>query len=220
MYVISPFPHLIATNAVGVRYFQLTNFFSSPSTTSANLTNQMQYLNSLCKDPTLLAPFSENHDRERFPSYTDDMAVSWTFLKLNLSGTQVTLTVDLQSSRKMLSHSLCSSTVFLSVSNAGFQSSTFLHTPQTLIICSNSLLRSRTAPERWCGSLRPRSDLAQRIRRNHTAVPTNRQTQPDSKTGYYKGLQLRELLGLDGLLGRPQPGHTQGIYRQPNCGCI
>ena len=56
-------------------YYQLTQFFQSPSATSGNLVNQIKYLNYKCKDSTLLGSFSENHDQARFPSITEDMSL-------------------------------------------------------------------------------------------------------------------------------------------------
>ena len=36
----------------------------------------MQAVNSSCNDPTLLAPFSENHDQPRFANYTTDLPLN------------------------------------------------------------------------------------------------------------------------------------------------
>ncbi|MCJ1230078.1 hypothetical protein MMC12_006749 [Toensbergia leucococca] len=57
-------------------YYQLTPFFSSSSTSPQNLINEMKYLQQICKDPTLLGPFAENHDQARFPSLTPDMSLA------------------------------------------------------------------------------------------------------------------------------------------------
>lgn len=54
----------------------MTDFFSSPSVIAADLVAQMTALNTKCKDPSLLAPFSENYNRPRFASYTNDTSVS------------------------------------------------------------------------------------------------------------------------------------------------
>lgn len=40
------------------------------------LADQIQVMKSTCRDPTVLASFSENHDIRRFGNYTHDMAVS------------------------------------------------------------------------------------------------------------------------------------------------
>jgi alpha-amylase len=57
------------------RYYQATQFFSNTSVTSLNLVNEIQYLNSQCKDTTLTGSFSENHDQPRFASFTSDITV-------------------------------------------------------------------------------------------------------------------------------------------------
>ncbi|KAG9237933.1 glycoside hydrolase family 13 protein [Amylocarpus encephaloides] len=57
-------------------YFQITQFFSDPSATSANLVRAIGDMTSECKDTTLLGSFSENHDQARFANYTQDMALA------------------------------------------------------------------------------------------------------------------------------------------------
>ncbi|KAK4698142.1 hypothetical protein P7C71_g17, partial [Lecanoromycetidae sp. Uapishka_2] len=59
-------------------FYQLTYFFNGTQPTSANLINLMQAVNSTsgCTDPTLMAPFSENHDQPRFANYTDDKSLA------------------------------------------------------------------------------------------------------------------------------------------------
>ncbi|KZP19633.1 glycoside hydrolase family 13 protein [Athelia psychrophila] len=65
-------------------YYQLTPFFESSSTTPDNLVAQIAYLNSLCTDYTLLAPFSENHDQPRFPSLNPDMSLAENVIAFTL----------------------------------------------------------------------------------------------------------------------------------------
>ncbi|KAL8735396.1 MAG: hypothetical protein Q9166_000941 [cf. Caloplaca sp. 2 TL-2023] len=55
-------------------YYQITHFSNSSKGTT-DLVAQMKDLNSNCKDPTLLAPFSENHDQPRFANLTSDVAL-------------------------------------------------------------------------------------------------------------------------------------------------
>lgn len=60
-------------------FYQLTYFFNGTDPTSSNLINLMLAVNSTtggCKDPTLMAPFSENHDQPRFANYTDDKSLA------------------------------------------------------------------------------------------------------------------------------------------------
>ncbi|KAI9738575.1 MAG: hypothetical protein M1834_008079 [Cirrosporium novae-zelandiae] len=53
-----------------------TEFFTNSSKSADNLVNELNYLDYKCKDTTLMAPFSENHDQPRFASYTDDMVLA------------------------------------------------------------------------------------------------------------------------------------------------
>ncbi|KAF4635682.1 hypothetical protein G7Y89_g2413 [Cudoniella acicularis] len=57
-------------------YFQATQFFSNTSVTSANFIAEVEYMNSQCKDTSLLGSFTENHDQPRFAYYTDDMTLA------------------------------------------------------------------------------------------------------------------------------------------------
>ncbi|KAL9104589.1 MAG: hypothetical protein Q9163_000454 [Psora crenata] len=61
-------------------YFQLTYFFNGQIPNSKDLINLMTMMNSTsaggCKDPTLMAPFSENHDNPRFGNYKSDKALA------------------------------------------------------------------------------------------------------------------------------------------------
>ncbi|KAL8684243.1 MAG: hypothetical protein Q9224_006495, partial [Gallowayella concinna] len=56
-------------------YYQLTEFFSNSSKGTVDLVAEMQDLRFNCKDPRLMAPFSENHDQPRFANLTEDMAL-------------------------------------------------------------------------------------------------------------------------------------------------
>lgn len=58
------------------QYFQLIYFFNGTQPTSTNFVNLMQAGNTSCKDPTLMAPFSENHDQPRFAIQTDDKSLA------------------------------------------------------------------------------------------------------------------------------------------------
>jgi len=55
-------------------YFPLTRAFASTEGSMLDLANEISWMQSSCKDTTILGSFSENHDQPRFPSYTNDMA--------------------------------------------------------------------------------------------------------------------------------------------------
>ncbi|KAL8800036.1 MAG: hypothetical protein Q9200_007373 [Gallowayella weberi] len=57
-------------------YHQLADFFSNSSKGTADLASHIKDTNTTCKDPTLTASFSENHDQPRFANLTADMALA------------------------------------------------------------------------------------------------------------------------------------------------
>jgi alpha-amylase len=50
------------------------------------LQNEIQLMSSLCPDVTALTVFTENHDIQRFASYTDDLSVSNPFVTAGTAG--------------------------------------------------------------------------------------------------------------------------------------
>lgn len=65
-------------------YYQLTQFFSNSSKGTTDLVMQMKDLNSQCKDPSLMASFSENHDQPRFANSTTDMALAMNVIAFTM----------------------------------------------------------------------------------------------------------------------------------------
>lgn len=57
-------------------YFWMLRAFQSTTGTVTELANNIQWLNSTCKDITLLGNFLENHDNPRWPSYTTDVGLT------------------------------------------------------------------------------------------------------------------------------------------------
>ncbi|KAL9618478.1 MAG: hypothetical protein Q9160_006797 [Pyrenula sp. 1 TL-2023] len=56
-------------------YYPLVAAFQSTSGDMQRLVAMINQLKSSCKDTTLMAPFLENHDQPRFPSYTSDRSL-------------------------------------------------------------------------------------------------------------------------------------------------
>lgn len=56
-------------------YYPLVAAFQSTSGNMPRLVAMINQLKSSCKDTTLMAPFLENHDQPRFPSYTSDRSL-------------------------------------------------------------------------------------------------------------------------------------------------
>ena len=65
-------------------YYQLTSFFANTTNSPTNLIAQMKDLNQKCSDPTLLAPFAENHDQPRFANQTQDIAKAMNAITFTL----------------------------------------------------------------------------------------------------------------------------------------
>ncbi|KAJ5466958.1 hypothetical protein N7475_004710 [Penicillium sp. IBT 31633x] len=57
-------------------YYPLLNAFKSTSGDMAGLYNAINTVKSACKDTTLLGTFLENHDNDRFASFTDDISLA------------------------------------------------------------------------------------------------------------------------------------------------
>lgn len=56
-------------------YYPLVAAFQSTSGNMPRLAAMINQLKTTCKDTTLMAPFLENHDQPRFPSYTSDLSL-------------------------------------------------------------------------------------------------------------------------------------------------
>lgn len=65
-------------------YYSLTKFFSNTSHHSADLIAQMKDLSTQCRDPSLMAAFSENHDQPRFANATSDMMLAMNVLAFTM----------------------------------------------------------------------------------------------------------------------------------------
>lgn len=65
-------------------FYSLTYFFNNTATTSTNLINLLQDMQTSCTDVNLLAPFSENHDQPRFANYTPSLALASNVLAFTL----------------------------------------------------------------------------------------------------------------------------------------
>lgn len=65
-------------------YYWVIRAFGSSSATMTELANNIQWLNSTCKDTTLLGNFLENHDQPRFPSMTTDAGLIENAIAFNI----------------------------------------------------------------------------------------------------------------------------------------
>ena len=57
-------------------YYPITQAFESTSGSISNLVKNVNTIKNGFQDSTLIAPFTENHDQPRFPSYTSDIALA------------------------------------------------------------------------------------------------------------------------------------------------
>jgi alpha-amylase len=67
-------------------YYTSHKFFNDTTATPYNLIYDLINTTAVCKDPALIGEFSENHDKPRFASYTQDMSlaknmIAYTMLK-------------------------------------------------------------------------------------------------------------------------------------------
>ncbi|KAK3301181.1 glycoside hydrolase superfamily [Chaetomium fimeti] len=62
-------------------YYWVLNAFQSPSGSISELVSGLDTLRGVAQDLSLYGSFLENHDIERFPSFTQDKAIAFTMLK-------------------------------------------------------------------------------------------------------------------------------------------
>jgi alpha-amylase len=66
-------------------YYTSHKFFNDTSATPYNLIYDLVNTTAICKDPSLIGEFSENHDKPRFASYTLDMSLAKNMIAYTMS---------------------------------------------------------------------------------------------------------------------------------------